>query len=122
LQKKNHQKPSESDAWDATAFHAVKLAKDNERKGSPIDGMWSKGELSWCYGVMIRLLIIVYIDLLTSKDSHFEKLLGGTKVKKVKPKEFKCEVVGIDDRPSNGKNEMDGLVSTHQDHRAYFLY
>ena len=106
-QSKNHKKPSETDAWDATAFFAAKLVKDNDYKGSPICGMASKGQVSWCYCVMIRLLITAYTDMLESKDSYFGKLLGGPKVKKLSKKEFKRDMMRIDNRPLNKENEIE---------------
>jgi hypothetical protein len=38
--------------------------------------MEKKGELDWCFDVMIRLLIVVCCDLLRQTNGYFEELLG----------------------------------------------
>lgn len=104
--------PSATDAWDATAFYAAKLVSDNGHEESPIHGMEQKGELAWCYEVMIRLIIVAYTDTVKTKEGYFEKLLGGPPLEKMSRKFFKRNMFRIDNKPLWKENEMDGIVSS----------
>ena len=50
---------------------------DNDGKGSPTAGMIRKGQVHWCYEVMVRLLITVFSDMAEIETGYFVELLGG---------------------------------------------
>lgn len=101
-----HREPSPSDAWEATAYFAAKLADASDIKGSPLQGMKAKGELHWCYDVAVRVLITVYCDLAKAQATYFSTLLGCQKLKAPRVKDMRRI---IDNRPIDKDSEMDGV-------------
>lgn len=69
-------------AFEAPAVTVVKLLTTEDQWLSPFEHMVDLGNATWCFEVLIRLLITAFCDMRDKRGSYFMSLLGGPKVPK----------------------------------------
>ncbi|KAK5128784.1 hypothetical protein LTR85_000117 [Meristemomyces frigidus] len=99
--------PSADEAFETTAHFAADIANASQHADSPLFELKEAGELHWCYGFAVRLLVTAFHDLITSKrsDGYFIELLGGPMPRPIRDRRLLDGMMRIDNSPLRKDNK-----------------